>query len=149
MNTVGVFGVCESNFNSTTTTTMPTKIPVETSTILNTDSTKKSVFAACGGHYWPVENNAMSDVIGGKNAVSLKPQFVEDRFGLKNQAILINSSESAWQLPSGRYFQGDTTLTMWIKKNECKIGNYGIVILLVLALGQTRSDRFLVFRRLI
>jgi hypothetical protein len=58
-------------------------------------------------------------VITGENATSSSPQFVTDRSGVAKGAIQVNSSASAWQLPPGRYFQGDTTVTMWVKKIEC------------------------------
>jgi hypothetical protein len=61
----------------------------------------------------------VTDTITGKQATSLgSPQFVPDRNGMANGAILINSDSSSWQLPVDAYFQGDTTVTMWVKGNE-------------------------------
>jgi hypothetical protein len=49
---------------------------------------------------------------------------VPDRFGRTDGAIQVKSNETAWRLPPGIYFKGDTTLTMWVKKIECR-GIYG------------------------
>jgi hypothetical protein len=58
----------------------------------------------------------VTDTITGKQATSLgSPQFVPDRNGLANGAILVNSTASSWQLPVDTYFQGDTTVTLWVK----------------------------------
>jgi hypothetical protein len=56
------------------------------------------------------------DLVTASQATSLgSPQFVPDRNGVANSAILVNSSSSAWQLPVDTYFQGDTTVTLWVK----------------------------------
>jgi hypothetical protein len=51
---------------------------------------------------------------------------VADRNGVLNGAILVNSSSSAWQLPVDTYFQSDSTITLWVKKQACQDGIYGI-----------------------
>jgi hypothetical protein len=74
---------------------------------------------SCVGHYWPIAHKTVTDTIGGKSAKSEKPQFVMDRFGVANEAISVNSSASSWILPTGNFFQCNTTLTMWVKKIQC------------------------------
>jgi hypothetical protein len=72
------------------------------------------------GHYWPVANKAVDDVIGHQSADSNgSPRFSNDRFGVANGALRIYSRETAWRLPQGRYYKGDTTLTMWVKNIAC------------------------------
>jgi hypothetical protein len=84
-------------------------------------------FPSCAGNYWPIENGAVADLIKGQDAVSTLPFFVADRFGVVNGAIRVNSTATRWQLPAGTYYQGDTTITMWVKKNTCaQYGPYGI-----------------------
>jgi hypothetical protein len=84
-----------------------------------TATTTKSPYPSCLAHYWSIENESVNDLVGGKHASSASPQFITDRNGMANGAILINSSSSIWQLPEHNYFQGDTTITMWVKKNAC------------------------------
>jgi hypothetical protein len=69
-------------------------------------------------------NQAVMDLVTASQATSLgSPQFVPDRNGVANSAILVNSSSSAWQLPVDTYFQGDTTVTLWAKRvSACPSG---------------------------
>jgi hypothetical protein len=83
--------------------------------------------AFCVGNYWPVTNGAVSDTVGGMNATCSLPRFTTDRFGVANEAITVMSSADSWRLPFGRYYQGDTTMTMWVNKLQCSsYGPYGI-----------------------
>jgi hypothetical protein len=98
-------------------------------TAITTTITKTTpVSTACVSHYWPIANKAVDDIISYHSATSNgSPRFTKDRFGKVDEALWIYSKETAWQLPPGRYIKGDTTLTMWIKKIECKLtGPYGI-----------------------
>jgi hypothetical protein len=97
------------------------------STALALLATTKPVVTLCLAHHWPIGNNAVTDAITGKSATSYggSPQFAADRNGVINGAILVNSSSSAWKLPEDTYFQGDTTLTLWVKKNARQYGDYG------------------------
>jgi hypothetical protein len=73
-----------------------------------------------------VNNNSVEDLISGKQGNSDSPQFFTDRFGTVNGSIYVNSIATVWKLPAGAYFQGDTTLTMWVKKMACSSGgSYG------------------------
>jgi hypothetical protein len=66
-----------------------------------------------------VENTVVLDVITNKTATSSYPMFMNDRFGIKNGALSIVSEGTAWSLPEDTYIQGDTTVTMWVRKNRC------------------------------
>jgi hypothetical protein len=68
----------------------------------------------------------VQDTITGQFAASDSPSFVADRFGVANAAILI-SGTGTWTLPQGSYYQGDTTVTMWVNKLTCTLvyGVYG------------------------
>jgi hypothetical protein len=71
-------------------------------------------------HYWPVENKAVDDVVGNYSAQGNGlPEFAQDRFGVADGALKVHNTKSAWRLPPGNYFKGETTLTMWIKKIIC------------------------------
>jgi hypothetical protein len=70
-------------------------------------------------------DSAVNDLIDGENATSLSPQFSTDRNGAINGSIWVNSNQSAWQFPSGTYFKGDFTITLWVKKVVCGDSNYG------------------------
>jgi hypothetical protein len=80
----------------------------------------------------------VTDIVTAKQATSLgSPQFVPDRNGVVNSAILVNSTFSAWQLPVDTYFQGDTTVTLWVKtmsvclsssSNYAALGNFYSVL---------------------
>jgi hypothetical protein len=123
MHTIGVplssTGICETQ----STSTMATGNTIVTST---SSSITNPVVDSCMGNYWPIESGTVTDKITGQSATSLSPQFVADRFGLANGAILVKSVDNAWTLPVGRYYQGDTTITMWVKKLACKLSNFGI-----------------------
>jgi hypothetical protein len=109
--------------STTTTTSTSTRSTSSTTTTLSSTTTAPS---SCAGHYWPIGNNAVTDTITGLSATSLgSPQFVTDRNGVANGAIWVNSLTTAWQLPVDTYYQGDTTVTMWLKKMACQEGNYG------------------------
>ena len=55
----------------------------------------------------------LSDVIGEKHLFNgSNYHFVEDRFGMPNQAIRIN--KGFLQAPLGQYFTGDFSITAWI-----------------------------------
>jgi hypothetical protein len=132
MNTVGMpsSGICDSDLISTPIVTTDTFTTLSesnsiTTTILAAKTTTPHLNLSCVSNYWPVKDNAVTDLIEGRNAKSDSPQFVKDRFGLANGAIFVNSLKTAWQIPTGRYFQGDSTLTMWVKKQTCITGNYG------------------------
>jgi hypothetical protein len=91
-----------------------------TTSTTSTTSATTPVSTSCVGHYWPVENKAVEDVIGHQSATSNgSPQFTRDRFGVVDGALRIYSSSTAWRLPHGRYIKGDTTITMWVKDIEC------------------------------
>jgi hypothetical protein len=74
-------------------------------------------------HYWPIGDNTVTDTITGKTAASKSPQFSLDRYDVLNGAAWVDSDDSAWQLPAGAYFNGDTTVTMWVKKIKCGGGD--------------------------
>jgi hypothetical protein len=78
-------------------------------------------------------NLAVTDFQTGQAATSLgTPQLVPDRFGVTNGAVWVNGGTTAWQVPAGgRYFRGDSTLTLWLKKIVCvqRYGDYGIEII--------------------
>jgi hypothetical protein len=103
----------------------------ETQTTASQLTTTKSipVSTACVSHYWPVANKAVEDVIGDQSAASNgSPRFAKNRFGVADGALRIFSKGTTWWLPPGSYIKGDTTLTMWLKKIECKhIGPYGLL----------------------
>jgi hypothetical protein len=82
---------------------------------------------ACLGHYWPIGNQSVTDTVTGKSATSNgSPRFISDRNGVADGALWVNgSAATAWQLPTDTYFQGDTTVTMWLKKSLCQSGSYG------------------------
>jgi hypothetical protein len=86
---------------------------------------------SCLGHYWPIANRTVIDTITGQLATSKgSPKFVADRNGQANGAIWVNGSlATAWQLPAGIYIQGDTTVTMWVKKIACQYGCYGMILM--------------------
>jgi hypothetical protein len=135
-----------STFQTKTTTVKTltaTKIATHTSTSATT-----SVSTTCVSHYWPVANKAVEDVIGHQNAMSNEsPQFTRDRFGLANGALRLFSKETAWRLPHGRYFKGDTTITLWIKKIECNgFGPFGNCFFLFNALNSKSFDRFIKYK---
>jgi hypothetical protein len=88
-------------------------------------STTGSADLPCVGNYWPIGNQSVTDVITGQGATSDSPLFVTDRFGVTDGAIQVNSNANSWQLPAGKYFQGDTTVTLWVKKFECSYNPYG------------------------
>jgi hypothetical protein len=98
--------------------------------------------AKCVGHYWPIGNQMVTDIVTGKQATSLgSPQFVTDRNGSANGAILVNSTSSAWQLPVDTYFQGDTTVTLWVKANAayCSDSAFGNCYIFLLYLFKSLS----------
>jgi hypothetical protein len=105
--------ICKS---MTISTTVSPQITTSSSTTEDFTSTNPN---SCVGNYWPVRNNAVEDMIGGKSAYSPQPQFATDRFGALNGSVLVNSEISALVLPDGFYIQGDTTVTMWVKKIIC------------------------------
>jgi hypothetical protein len=46
-------------------------------------------------------------------------------------AIQVDSERTAWRLPPGSYFKGDTTLTMWVKRKKFKCGtSYGKLLII-------------------
>jgi hypothetical protein len=73
----------------------------------------------CVGNYWPVTNDRVIDIVGGMNATCSSPTLASDRFGVANEAITVTGQSTAWNLPVGHYFQGDTTMTMWVNKVAC------------------------------
>ncbi len=80
-------------------------------------------------YYWPVKNGEMADIVGYLATTSSgTPAFTADRFGNANDAIIVNSTENYWSLPSGVYFNAEYTLTAWVKNFECThfnaIGTY-------------------------
>jgi hypothetical protein len=109
-------GICPNSTTTTSTTTSTT----------TTTTAATSLTSPCLAHYWPIDNKTVLDVITGQFSTSKgSPQFVTDRNGLASGAILLNSSSSAWQLPVDTYFQGDTTITMWVKKITCQTSSLG------------------------
>jgi hypothetical protein len=105
-----------------------TPTTISTSTTTTSTATTNQIKTTCSGHYWPIANQTVTDVITGLNATSLgSPQFVTDRNGVANGAIWVNGTmATAWQLPVDTYFQGDTTITMWVKKIACQVVPYGM-----------------------
>jgi hypothetical protein len=102
-----VTSVCQSTTTTTKTSTITTISPTTTK---------------CVGHYWPIGDQMVTDKITGKQATSLgSPKFVPDRNGLANQAILVDDYFSSWQLPEDTYFQGDTSVSMWVKRTYCTL----------------------------
>lgn len=66
-------------------------------------------------NYWTMNN--LNDSKGGANAFDGDSfQFVEDRFGRPNSAIRFNFGYL--QVPSGVYFNGDLTVSVWAKLNS-------------------------------
>ena len=56
----------------------------------------------------------------------LNVEFVKDRFGNPNSAIRF--SGGYYQIPTGVYFKGDFTISLWLKKNLFLRSNYPILI---------------------
>jgi hypothetical protein len=74
------------------------------STKPSTSTTTASTTVKCLGHYWPIGNQTVKDTITGQQATSLgSPQFVADRNGLADGAILVNSTCQSWHLLSRRH----------------------------------------------
>ena len=66
-------------------------------------------------NYWPIENH-VNDTVGGANMYNgVNVEFVKDRFGNPNSAIRF--SDGYYQVPSGVYFKGDFTISLWLKIN--------------------------------
>jgi hypothetical protein len=102
---------------STTTKSTQTTTPTSTTTV---SSSSSSIGVACAGHYWPIGNSTVTDMITGKNATSLgSPLFVKDRFGVAGGAFQVSNASNAWRLPNDTYFTGDFTMTMWLNKISC------------------------------
>jgi hypothetical protein len=124
--TSGVPTTSCTTLTTTTTATSTTTSTSFTSTSTATTTSNSATLSGCVGHYWPIGNRAVTDLITGRNGTSQTPQFVADRNGVANGAIWVNGSvETTWQLPADTYFQGDTTMTMWVKKIACISGSFG------------------------
>ena len=64
-------------------------------------------------NYWPMDNQ-LTDIVGGANMYNgYNVEFVKDRFGNSNSAIRF--TEGYYQVPPGVYFNGDFTVSVWIK----------------------------------
>ena len=78
-------------------------------------------------NYWPIENN-VNDQVGGANMYNGNgASFTTDRFGSSNSAISL--IDGYYQVPSGVYFKGDLTISLWIRSrvlvNWAKIVDFG------------------------
>jgi hypothetical protein len=74
-------------------------------------------------NYWPISAtfNA-NDVVGCANLFPANGAgYAPDRFGQANGAIRTNSytSNLYWQAPTGIYFSGDFSVSVWIYKRGC------------------------------
>jgi hypothetical protein len=111
-------GICSNS------TTISTSTSTTTSTPTTSTTTPSSKVSPCLTHYWPI-GKTVTDVITGQSATSKSPLFAADRNGITSAALWVNGSEAtSWQLPVDTYFQGDTTVTMWVKKIACQPGRY-------------------------
>ena len=64
-------------------------------------------------NYWPMDNH-VNDTVGAANMYNgYNVQFTKDRFGNENSAIRF--SNGFYQVPSGFYYNGDFTISVWIK----------------------------------
>ena len=64
-------------------------------------------------NYWSMDNH-VNDTAGGAHLYNgSNVQFVRDRFGNANSAIRF--SDGYFQVPTGVYFKGDFTVSVWIK----------------------------------
>jgi hypothetical protein len=64
-------------------------------------------------NYWPLDNH-VNDTVGGAHMYNgYNFEFVSDRFGDPNSAIRF--TEGYYQIPPGVYFNGDYTISVWIK----------------------------------
>ena len=69
-------------------------------------------------NYWPFTGD-LNDEIGESHLkIGENANLVEDRFGNPKSAIRLNNGYLI--APSGTYFYGDFTLTVWIKLNSNK-----------------------------
>ncbi len=67
-------------------------------------------------NYWPFDFN-LNDVISSANLFGgTSYSFCEDRFKSKSFAVCLN--HGYLQVPSGVYFNGDFTISIWIKANS-------------------------------
>jgi hypothetical protein len=124
----GLVASVKDTYSSCSVTT--TVSPFTTTTSASACASSASV--PCLVHYWPIRKQSVTDTITCKNATSSNPLFAKDRFGVANEAIWVNSSAAnGWHLPQSKYFQGDTTVTMWVKKITCRYGYYRTDFLLI------------------
>ena len=66
-------------------------------------------------NYWPIDNH-VNDTVGGAHMFNgYNVQYVNNRFGNPNSAIRF--TDGYYQLPSGFYFRGDFTISLWLKTN--------------------------------
>jgi hypothetical protein len=66
-------------------------------------------------NYWPIDNH-VNDTVGGAHMFNgYNVQYVNDRFGNPNSAIRF--TDGYYQIPTGIYFKGDFTISLWLKTN--------------------------------
>lgn len=64
-------------------------------------------------NYWPFNNN-LNDIIGGANMFNgISYSFSNDRLNTPSSSIYLNNGYL--QVPDGVYFNGDFTITLWLK----------------------------------
>jgi hypothetical protein len=93
--------------------------------VCRTFANLSAVLTATSGliNYWPVKAGVMTDLAGNVSTTSSSPQFTTNRFGNPNDAILVNSASSAWDIPNGVYFYGDFSVTAWVNNIQCGANN--------------------------
>ena len=68
-------------------------------------------------NYWPINNNSMNDYVGTSNMIyGANNTYCPDRFNNTNSAL--NFENGFNTVPSGFYFNGDFTVSVWIYYNQ-------------------------------
>ncbi|CAF0727765.1 unnamed protein product [Brachionus calyciflorus] len=68
-------------------------------------------------NYWPIYNSLLSDLIESKDLYEpVNAGFTSDRFGNNGAAIALNKGH--YKVPQGVYFNGDFTVTSWVKVKQ-------------------------------
>lgn len=84
-------------------------------------------------HYWPLNGN-LNDIIGGSHYYNLvSGSFVNDRLNSPLSALNINYGTA--QAPSDIYFDGDFTVSLWVKLTQAQAKP-------LITFGTNRDDDF-------
>jgi hypothetical protein len=97
-------------FNTSTTTTTTNKPASTTSKPPISSQTRYTNGLV---NYWPIDYHVNDTVSKANMYNGVNVEFVEDRFGNPNSAIRF--TEGYYQVPSGVYFNGDFTISLWVK----------------------------------